>query len=256
MLSPRDKDKINDFLRKGKKIEAVKYLRDYHQLSLKEASDWVAFISGDAPVPPAAAQENISFNIQGDQKVKWLLQHDKYLEAINHVRTEKKLSLKAAKEYVDRFSAETGIRIPASTRWNWNSSSMGMFIFLLVGSIFLITSLSLAWRDYEFYRNSTKANGKVISLQYATGTDPESGAVPIVEYTWRGQKQQVAGDTYSNPPAVEIGEHIEVLISQQDSRQVKLNIISERYFLIFIFGILGTVFFAIGFVGKYGLPKW
>ena len=256
MLSPHDKDKINDYLRKGKKIEAVKYLRDQYQLSLKDASDWIAFLSGDAPTPPTptARQENQISNMSGDQKVKWLLQKGNYLEAIKQVRMERNLSLKEAKNYIDRFSKETGIR--TNTASGINTGSLGILIFLFVGISFLLVSLYLGWRDYRFYQNSVKVNGKIISLQYASDSDPGSGAVPIVEYTWRGQKLQITGDTYSNPPAVEIGESIEVLISQQDSKQIKLNIISERYFLIFIFGVIGIVFFAIGFVGKYGWPKW
>jgi ribosomal protein L7/L12/nitrate reductase NapE component len=256
MLSSADKDKINEFLRKGKKLEAVKYLRDQHPLSLKDASDWVSFLAGESLQPPSFSRnEHLnSTNSAVDQKVKWLLQKGDYLEAINYVREEKTLSLKEAKHYVDRFSRETGITIPSSS--SWKSGSIGMLIFLVVGTVFLIISIYLGLRDYSFYQNSIKVEGQVVELHYATVSDTNSGAVPVVEYVWQGKTRRAYGDTYSNPPAVEIGETIEVLISQQDNSQVKLNIISERYFLVIVFGIMGIVFFAIGFVGKYGWPKW
>jgi ribosomal protein L7/L12 len=256
MLTSADKDKINEFLRKGKKLEAVKYLRDQHPLSLKDASDWVSFLAGESLQPPSFSRnEHLnSTNMAVDQKVKWLLQKGDYLEAIKYVREEKTLSLKESKQYIDRFSRETGITIPSSS--SWKSGSIGMLIFLGIGTVFLIISIYLGLRDYRFYQNSIKVEGQIVALHYASESDTSSGAVPVVEYAWQGKTLRVYGDTYSNPPAVEIGETIEVLISQQDNSQVKLNIISERYFLIIVLGIMGIVFFAIGFVGKYGWPKW
>lgn len=256
MLTSADKDRINDFLHNGNKLEAIKYLRERFSLSLEDASKLITSLSEEDsnPVIQSKVDQSVSINRSIHQLVKEQIQEGNYLKAINLIRQNNQLSLKDAKKYVDNFINETGIQIPSSS-FRFNSASFAFLIFLVVGMILLLISLSLGIRDYSFNHQHVRITGRVIRLLYAD-TDQQSGAVPVIEYTWRGKIYSITGETYSNPPAVKLGEYVDVLISKRDPDHVTIDILSERYFLIIIFGFLGILFSAIGFLGRYGWPRW
>lgn len=249
MLSIAVKDKVKEFIAKGQKITAIKYLREQYPLSLQDAAHWVDFLSGETKVKPSAfpAQDSHPLTAVAKKKVKSLIHKGKYTEAIKYLRDEYQLSLEQSKQLIDLVASELETSVP---RMKIKSTTLAMYILALLGTIFWVIALYFLWKDYHITHDSVTVTGTVIELQYDQA-DHGSGAIPVVEYSWKGNKKIHYGTTYSNPPAVDIGEEVEVIISRKDPSLSILNLLSERYFLIFIFGILGLVFNAIGYVGLF-----
>lgn len=249
MLTNAVKDKVKDFVDKGQKIEAIKYLRDQYPLSLKEASDWVDYVSGNRLTAPATStvQSNSSTPLTtvAKERVKSMVRKGQTLQAIKYLRDEYQMTLAQAKQLTDLAAQETGV----SETFRFNSASLAFYIFALVGTIFLSVVCYFLWRDYQITHDSVTVTGRVIDLQ--GNADHSSGAIPVIEYTWKGKKKVVYGSTSSNPPAVDIGEQVEVIINRSDPDQIVINLISERYFLILIFGLMGCIFSAIGYMGVF-----
>jgi len=244
MLSSAVKDKVKDFIAKGQKIAAIKYLREQYPFSLKEASDWVEYLGGGTMAKPSALTETPVLTTVAKEKVKSLVQKGKYIQAIKYLKDEYQLSLEQAKELIDLASHEVGVSSGFSVR----GPALAMYSFAFLGTVFFIIAAYFYWKDYQITHDSITVTGSVIELQY-DNSDHSSGAIPVVQYTWKGMTKIHYGSTSSNPPAVEVGEKVEVIISRTEPDKVVLDLISERYLLVFIFGILGLVFGAIGYVG-------
>jgi ribosomal protein L7/L12 len=252
MLTNADKDKVKDFIDKGQKLAAVKYLRDRHGLTLQAASGWVDYLNGNTLTPPTVKTEQNNpatpLTSVAKERVKSMVRKGQTLDAIKYLRDEFQLSLVQAKQLTDLAAEETGTYTTAPFRFN--SSFLVFYIFAFVGTIFLLVSTYLWWRDYQITHDSITVTGRVIDLQYGSA-DHNSGAIPVISYTWKGKRTTVYGSTSSNPPAVEIGEPVEIIINRTDPGKVVINLLSERYFLIIIFGIMGFIFGAIGYIGSF-----
>ncbi len=250
MLTNAEKDKVKDFIDKGQKIEAIKYVREQYPLSLKEASDWVDYVSGNRLTAPATSTEQSNSSTPlttvAKERVKSMVHKGQTLQAIKYLRDEFHLTLSQAKQLTDLAAEETG----RSSSFSFNSASLAFYIFALVGTVFLSVVCYLLWRDYQITHDSVTVTGRVIDLQYGS-VDHNSGAIPVIEYIWKGKKNVIYGSTSSNPPAVDVGEKVEVIINRSDPTQVVINLISERYFLILIFGLMGCIFSAIGYTGVF-----
>lgn len=125
-----------------------------------------------------------------------------------------------------------------------------MYAFTILATAFLFVVGFYYWKDFQIAHDSIIVTGRVTQLLYGSG-DHGSGAAPVVAYQYKGKEKLYVGSIYSNPPSVEVGEKVEMIISRQNPDKDILNQISERYFLIMVFGILGLVFGAIGYTGVY-----
>lgn len=249
MLNDQIKAKVKDFIAKGQKIEAIKYLRENYPLSLSEAKNWIDYLSGEATVEPGAVlpQAKSPLTAVASEKVKSLVRVGKQLQAIKFLRDEYQLSLVQAKELVDTATNESGVK-PAFTFVN--QGVIAYYIFAGIGTVFLIVAAYLYWQDYTITHDSIIVSGKVIELQYGSA-DRESGAIPVVWYQWKGQPKLYYGTIYSNPPAVEVGDKVDLIVSRNNPDQVTLNIFSERYLFMIVFGFLGLIFALIGYLGLF-----
>jgi ribosomal protein L7/L12 len=246
MLSSVVKDKVKDFIGKGQKMAALKYLRKQYPLSLQEARDWVEYLGGRITAKPPPFSEAPTLTIIAKEKVKSMVQKGESIQAIKYLKEEFQLSLQQAKELVDLASHEVGVSQSFSVR----GTAIPMYLFALSGTVFFAVALHFFWKDYLITHDSITVTGLVIELQY-DHSDQSSAAIPVVQYTWKGMTKVHYGSTYSSPPVVEVGEKVKVIISRTEPDKVVLDLISERYLLIFIFGILGFVFGAIGYIGIF-----
>jgi ribosomal protein L7/L12 len=95
---------VRDLLEAGKKIEAIKRVREQTGLGLKEAKDLVEALERGVAVsihthqhPPAGDASDV------DGAARKLVDSGQLIEAVKLVRDRKNLGLKEAKEYVDRL---------------------------------------------------------------------------------------------------------------------------------------------------------
>jgi ribosomal protein L7/L12 len=233
--------KVKELLQSGQKITAIQFLCAEHKLSLTDAKDWILYLAGEissAPGTPTSANSPALMRARAE----YLLQSNNKIQAVKLLMDEYQISLKQAKELVDAAAGRSNFSLLK------NPIGIVLFVFAGLGSLFLALSLYWLWQDYSFTQKAVTVLGIVVDLNYDSD-DRESGAAPVVEFSWHGQKQIFYGSTYSNPPAVEIGEEIEVFVDPDNPKQAVLNMISERYILIFVFGFLGFVFCMIGFIG-------
>ena len=99
---------IAELIRQGKKIEAIKLLRDTTGIGLKEAKEEVerlsAELTGQAPSIPIshAAGETVS------KEVLELARAGRKIEAIKLLREQQGLGLKEAKEKVETVTGSSG----------------------------------------------------------------------------------------------------------------------------------------------------
>lgn len=177
------------------------------------------------------------------ERVRTMLLQGQKIQAIKYLCDEYQLSLKEAMHLVDVVARESRVASPFSFR----SGRIVLFVFGGLGTFFLLIATYAWWLDYRITHDSIVVTGEVIDLDYSGG----SGAAPVVAYTWKGKLKTCFGSTYSNPPAVEIGEQVEVLVNRNRPEEVVVNLITERFIFMGVFGFLGLVFGAIGFVGMF-----
>lgn len=209
MLSNAVRDKVKDFIRNGQKIQAIKYLKEQYPLSLKEAYILIETLSKEPD----------------NTRTTWSEIRGRHMQDMLTHRIR---------------------QVAGSPASSINRTPLTAYIFAIPGIMLLFIALYFYWKDYQIARDSVTITGRVIELSWSSANH-EGGATPVVEYTWKGKTKVIYGTTYSNPPAVEPGEKIEVIISTTNPDKVILNIMTERYFLMLTFGIMGLIFTAIGY---------
>jgi ribosomal protein L7/L12 len=98
---------VQMLLAQGKKIEAIKRVRELTGLGLKEAKDYVDALQQESAPPALPATATSDAPMAGaaefEQEARELLAQGKKIEAIKRVRELSGLSLKEAKDYVERL---------------------------------------------------------------------------------------------------------------------------------------------------------
>jgi len=112
-----DVDQIRELARAGKKIEAIKLVREQTSLGLKEAKDAVESMERgelvELTLRTASTTQGVS-NIDPDQITELLLQGKK-IEAIKLVREQTGLGLKEAKDVVEAIEATGWLTTPGDS---------------------------------------------------------------------------------------------------------------------------------------------
>lgn len=246
MLSQQAKDKIRDLITQGKKIEAIKYLRDQYSMPLPEANDWInrfsdSLESGNKTILEPRKQE---LTFLAKEKVKAMLQNGQKLKAVSYLVKEFSLPLKEAKELVDSFGKEAR----GNASFFLQGKSALFYVFACLGILFITIAAYIWWLDYSVTHNGTKVTGEVIELSYEYN-NTENGAIPIISYQWESTLRTYQGNVYSNPPSYEVGEQVDLIISADNPNKVVLDSIVERFLLALIFGFLGCVICLIAYFG-------
>jgi hypothetical protein len=90
----------------------------------------------------------------------------------------------------------------------------------------------------------TKVEGTVVRNQFNG-----SMARPVIRYQWQGEELLFADNTYTNPPAYERGEKVELFVNPDDPRDVWINSFMGRWFAMTVVGGIGLVF--LGFLALF-----
>ena len=92
---------------------------------------------------------------------------------------------------------------------------------------------------------------KVVSMQ----DNGDGMSAPVIEYEWHGKKWVYASTTYTSPPAFSVNEQVPVYVNRQKPDDVVVDTFSERYFGIFVLGVLGVFFVGIPLLIIYFTSK-
>jgi ribosomal protein L7/L12 len=102
-------DELRALIESGQKIEAIKRYREMTGAGLAEAKEAVEAIERRAaPLMPA---EGRSSDPDFERKLRTLLDHGEFIQAIRYYREQRKTGLKQAKDAVEAFARAQGIEI-------------------------------------------------------------------------------------------------------------------------------------------------
>ena len=169
-LLEKDEEYIISLLKEGKKLDAIAFVKDKTGMSLKEAKDYI-----DKKANNEYYEENISISKEDEEYICSLINENKKLQAVAFLHKEKEMTLKEAKDYIDRevlknkitakkpihkrgyiFDKKLDILIPNLTRQKKALKIMlSIFLVLLV-----ITLIQLIFLDRS-------SDIKMIILQYS-----------------------------------------------------------------------------------------
>lgn len=117
-----------------------------------------------------------------------------------------------------------------------------VIVFLSIGILFSALALFFYKKQSDFVETAIKTTGKVVNLQVSR----KGSKAPIVEYFDKNQQQHFYyHNVYSRPSSYSVGDEVELYYSPTNAEDARL---SQDYFLILIFGFLGTVFIIVSVV--------
>ena len=96
-LSEKDEEYIISFIKQGKKVDAIVFVKDKTGMSLKEAKDYI-----DKKTNNEYYEENISISKEDEEYIYSLINENKKLQAVVFLHKEKEMTLKEAMDYIDR----------------------------------------------------------------------------------------------------------------------------------------------------------
>ena len=96
-LLEKDEEYIISLLKEGKKLDAIAFVKDKTGMSLKEAKDYI-----DKKANNEYYEENISISKEDEEYICSLINENKKLQAVAFLHKEKEITLKEAKDYIDR----------------------------------------------------------------------------------------------------------------------------------------------------------
>ena len=96
-LLEKDEEYIISLLKEGKKLDAIAFVKDKTGMTLKEAKDYI-----DKKVNNEYYEENISISKEDEEYICSLINENKKLQAVAFLHKEKEMTLKEAKDYIDR----------------------------------------------------------------------------------------------------------------------------------------------------------
>jgi ribosomal protein L7/L12 len=102
-------DEIRGLLESGQKIEAIKRYREMTGAGLAEAKEAVEAIERRSA--PSMAAEGRSSDPDFERRLRTLLDHGEFIQAIRYYREQRKTGLKQAKDAVEAFARAQGIEI-------------------------------------------------------------------------------------------------------------------------------------------------
>jgi ribosomal protein L7/L12 len=251
-FSSEAKKEVERLLQQGQKLQAIKYLTDNFQISLEEAKMLVETVenqvnpSGTLTTSPQIENSINQTALDGQLKadVIRLLQVNKKIEAVKLVKTELNTGLKEALVMVEEVQKEIDPNY-RSVKIGSGCFGGGLTLFKVIFGLIGITFLCVAGGVYYFQKktidNSDLVTGKVTELFH----NNKGLSAPLIEYQVQGKTHVYRSSTYSSPPAYEVDEMVEMYVNRNNPDDVVVNTFSDRWFLIFIFGLLGSVFTAV-----------
>jgi hypothetical protein len=122
------------------------------------------------------------------------------------------------------------------------------YVFLTIGAIMLAGTFYLYQNQQDFLKKANTVQGTVIEL-VANRSDNSTTYTPVVAFkTKKGEEITYTSSVSSNPPSYSEGETVEILYDPADPKDASINGFASLWIGCLILGILGTIFFLIGFL--------
>ncbi|MFH6968050.1 DUF3592 domain-containing protein [Flavobacterium sp. FlaQc-28] len=130
------------------------------------------------------------------------------------------------------------------------------YVFLTIGALMLAGAFYFYQDRQTFLKKAETVQGTVVEL-ISKRSDNSTTYAPLVSFTTKaGNKIEFTSAVSSNPPSYSEGESVEVLYDPADPKDASIKGFASLWIGPLIFGILGTVFFLIGFgIILFGILK-
>ncbi|WP_281232747.1 DUF3592 domain-containing protein [Flavobacterium gelatinilyticum] len=130
------------------------------------------------------------------------------------------------------------------------------YVFTAIGLALLAGALYLYLDKKDFLKNAETVQGTVVEL-ISKRSDNSITYAPVISFTTKeGNKIEFTSSVSSNPSSYNVGESVEVLYDPKAPNKANINGFSSLWIGPLILGILGVIFFLIGFIIiLYGITK-
>ncbi len=115
-LSEKDEEYVISLLKQAKKAEAIAFVKDKTEMTLKEAKDYI-----DKKNDNEYYDKNMSISEEDEQYLSSLINENKELETVAFLHKNKDMSLLEAKNYTDRLILKKNIETKKESNRKWNS---------------------------------------------------------------------------------------------------------------------------------------
>ncbi|MBE8726537.1 DUF3592 domain-containing protein [Flavobacterium hungaricum] len=121
------------------------------------------------------------------------------------------------------------------------------YVFLIIGLIALGGALYLYQNKREFLDKAITVQGTVKEL-ISSRSKNSTTYKPLVSFITKDGKQiEYTSSVSSNPPSYEVGEKVEIFYDPADPYDADINGFASLWLGPLVLGILGIIFFSIGF---------
>lgn len=121
------------------------------------------------------------------------------------------------------------------------------YIFAICGAGMFVGAIFISLNTVEFLKTALTTQGTVVELQ-PVRSHKSTTYKPVVDFIdVKGVKIEFASGSSSNPPSYEVGEKVEVLYNPKEPQDAKIKSFFSLWMGPLIVGIVGAVFFAVGF---------
>jgi ribosomal protein L7/L12 len=237
-LTSEIKGEVQQLIRQGKKSDAIRVLCERLGVSASEAATLAD-----------AAEIEMKLTNQGTDAdsavvtslVKSLLRDGKKIEAVKVIRERQNLSLSEALRRVEDIESLINPDAPkllSKTRSGF--PSLFGKIFAGIGILLAAIALSIFYSKQNAIAKSEIGEGQVVDLIWSGDT-----STPRIAYNWKGVKRYHISGIYTNPPAYDVGEKVELYIDRNNPGVVMINSFTGRWLAIVI--VSGIAVFFVGF---------
>ena len=128
------------------------------------------------------------------------------------------------------------------------------YVFLTIGLLILAGSFYLFTNTQNFLKTAQTTSGTVTELIRSKSSNSSSNTAsytykPVVEFrTQENERIEFTSSTGSNPASYSRGEEVDVLYSATSPETARINAFFSLWGGVVITGVLGSVFFLIGFL--------
>jgi hypothetical protein len=124
------------------------------------------------------------------------------------------------------------------TRRRGNSVA-GLFIFLIVGVVFLIIGLKMYSRQQNFAKTGIAVSATVVNIVSHKSSDSITYRPEVEFQTKTGETIQVVHSMGSNPPKYKKGDVVDIIYSPDNPYEIMMDSAFEKVVFPFIFIGLG-----------------
>lgn len=174
-------------------------------------------------------------------KIKVLLYDGKQREAETVLIEETGLSEEAARDYINRLASSLDQPQKAEST---KRKKFTPYLFMILGMAAWIAAILVYVNKQDQISNSFTASAQVVKFIVSDG----GGFAPVIRYEIDGQQYEYMSSVYSNPPAYELNEIIEIYVSKDNPAEIMINSFTSKWLVVMILAFFGLVLDIIGVV--------